>query len=72
MMCVTLSDIVEDMIIELGDLVEAAGGVSDMRQMMARLSSLPRVDYPSGPLYPQPQQGLPKCVSVYESPQVVQ
>ena len=44
MMCVTLSDIVEDMIIELGDLVEAAGGVSDMRQMMARLSSLPRAD----------------------------
>ena len=72
MMCVTLSDIVEDMIIELGDLVEVAGGVDDMRQMMARLSSLPRVDYPSGPLYPQPQQGLPKCVSVYESPQVVQ
>ena len=44
MMCVTLSDIVEDMIIELGDLVEVAGGVDDMRQMMARLSSLPQVN----------------------------
>ena len=37
MMCVTLSDIVEDMIIELGDLVEVSGGVRDMRQMMAQL-----------------------------------